>query len=224
VTETCRARWLLLALLTATACSSAFGCSKKVEAPSAAERQLATSVGIEARVVVAARGAGEHLRRLQGFDSERGRTPGRGLTIDVPSASAQTVARELRRTAGRGYVVFISEQSFGIGDKPDSVSIVKTADPMEVVRLMGTDGANYDLDNAAVIARLRQWDTRYGLILTGAGPDWMQADFRHPPRDMRAFAQEVYRLCPDVVDQGTESVEALAAEMTRTNSVYLWWD
>ena len=39
-----------------------------------------------------------------------------------------------------------------------------------------------------------------------------------------AFAREVYAFCPDVVDQGTETVEALAAEMKQENTVYLWWD
>jgi hypothetical protein len=41
---------------------------------------------------------------------------------------------------------------------------------------------------------------------------------------MVAFAREVYAFCPDVVDQGTGAVEALAAEMSRTNTLYLWWD
>jgi hypothetical protein len=41
---------------------------------------------------------------------------------------------------------------------------------------------------------------------------------------MLEFAKEVYQFCPDVVDQGTETVEALASERKRTNRVYLWWD
>jgi len=41
---------------------------------------------------------------------------------------------------------------------------------------------------------------------------------------MRAFAEEVYQFCPDVVDQGAGSIDALAEEMKRTNALFLWWD
>jgi hypothetical protein len=41
---------------------------------------------------------------------------------------------------------------------------------------------------------------------------------------MLAFAREVYQFCRDVVEQGTETVEKLAAEMKRSNRMYLWWD
>ena len=56
----------------------------------------------------------------------------------------------------------------------------------------------------------------------GAGLDWMEARFVNPPKDFTLFAKEVYDFCPDVVDQGTETVDALAKEMQRTNTLYLW--
>ncbi len=54
--------------------------------------------------------------------------------------------------------------------------------------------------------------------------DWLQAEFVTPPSDWNSFAQEVYEFCPDVVDQGTGSVEALSLELQQMNGVYLWWD
>ena len=41
---------------------------------------------------------------------------------------------------------------------------------------------------------------------------------------MKAFANEVYEFCPDIVDQGVGDVEKLAAGIAATKEVYLWWD
>ena len=101
---------------------------------------------------------------------------------------------------------------------------MKADDPYVILRAVGTNGWNYDVGPDKVVARLKEWDQRYGLVFRGIGPDWAEAEFKTQPRDMLAFAREVYAFCPDVVDQGTETVEALADEMKRDNVVYLWWD
>jgi hypothetical protein len=75
-----------------------------------------------------------------------------------------------------------------------------------------------------VLARVKKWDERYGLDIQAAGHDWMEARFKRPPPDMDIFASEVHKFCPDVVDQGTGSVQELAREMKQINGVYLWWD
>ncbi len=63
-----------------------------------------------------------------------------------------------------------------------------------------------------------------GLTVIGAGLDWTEARITRPPADMLPFARAVYQFSPDVVDQGTGSVEELAKEMRRSGTVYLWWD
>ena len=75
-----------------------------------------------------------------------------------------------------------------------------------------------------MIERLKKWDAEYGLVLRGVGFDWVEAEFKKQPADMRAFAEEVFKFCPDVVTQGTETVERLADEMQRENTLYLWWE
>ena len=44
------------------------------------------------------------------------------------------------------------------------------------------------------------------------------------PEDLAAFADEVYDFCPDIVEQGCDSVEALAEAIAETSTVFLWWD
>jgi hypothetical protein len=167
---------------------------------------------------------GRNLRQLEGTDFGGARIKAPGVTIDVPHDHALAVVRRLQESAPSGHFAFISERHFGFGANPDQVSVMKAADPYEVLRTMGTNGWNYDIGPEMVIARLKEWEGRFGLVFRGIALDWVEAEFETQPKDMLAFAKEVYRFCPDVVDQGTETVEALAADMKRTNSLYLWWD
>jgi hypothetical protein len=101
---------------------------------------------------------------------------------------------------------------------------MKTTNPYDYLAVVRTDGINYDLEHAQVLARYREWADRFGLSLVGAGQDWLEAEFSSQPSDWLAFAREVYEFCPDVVEQGTNDVETLAQEMRSTNTLYLWWD
>jgi Domain of unknown function (DUF4253) len=40
----------------------------------------------------------------------------------------------------------------------------------------------------------------------------------------KKLAAEVYELCPDVVDQGTMTVEVLEEENKASGRIFLWWD
>ena len=50
--------------------------------------------------------------------------------------------------------------------------------------------------------------------------------FRRPlsRADAAVLARRMYRFCPDIVDQGTGTVAALAKELEQTNELFLWWD
>ena len=66
---------------------------------------------------------------------------------------------------------------------------------------------------------------RNALCLTAAADfDFVEAVFVKQPAGMDAFAREVYEFCPDVVEQGVGTVKALADEMRRSGTLYLWWD
>ena len=87
-----------------------------------------------------------------------------------------------------------------------------------------TDGINYNIDNDSLLDLIRVFDKKYALQLTGAGGDWCEFSIDHPPTDWMTLAKEAYKVCPDIVDQGTGTVEKLADEMKRTKRLYFWWD
>lgn len=145
------------------------------------------------------------------------------LVFGLPKKDATKLTDEMRTwVKAKGYIMFTSHDSFGRGN--DSIAILKTKDQFDILRTIGTAGPNYDLDNNAIIATLYKWNLKYPFTITGAGPDWVAAEFIKQPADMQAFAKEIYPFCPDIVDQGSGDVEALAKEMKDNNMLYLWWD
>lgn len=77
------------------------------------------------------------------------------------------------------------------------------------------------------IAALRNWHEAYGLELVGINGDRMDTRVTKPPvhrAEALSVATEIYRYCPDIVDQGTETLSALAATMVTGRWWNFWWD
>ncbi len=122
----------------------------------------------------------------------------------------------------QGYLIFRSEQNYG--SVPDAVTVIKGTSQYDVLAMQKTEGTNYKLSTAAIVKWLKARQKRCPFVITGAGPDWVQARFIKPPKDMNAFASEVSAFAPDVVSQGAKSVTKLAQQMKQSNSFYLWWE
>jgi hypothetical protein len=86
------------------------------------------------------------------------------------------------------------------------------------------DGINYDIDNHLVIRWMKRLDRDQPFLMTGCGRDFLSGRFVSKLPDADAMAKRMYAFCPDIVDQGTGSVEALAKELRKTNELYFWWD
>lgn len=87
-----------------------------------------------------------------------------------------------------------------------------------------TNGSNYSIETKDIIQKYRKWDNEFGVTPIGIGFDFCECLIIKKNIDFKKLADEVYEFCPDVVDQGTDTVEALAEEMKRTGTIYLWWD
>ena len=215
-------RRALLAL--AASLTSLPACSQEPRALTSAGQELLREVGFDHPTVVASIAAvGGPVHRLMALSDEGEAVPAPGVTVELPEDRVSSELARLREALGPlGFGVYQAEQHFGF--EPDRLAIVTGTDPYEFLRIVRIDGINYDLEHEAVVAKLREWDSRYGLDYLGAGLDWVNARFKTLPSDMAPFAQEVYAFCPDVVDQGTETVERLADEMRRSGTLYCWWD
>jgi hypothetical protein len=124
----------------------------------------------------------------------------------------------------KGYSIFLLENNFGLSNRPDYIGVLKTTDKYTVLKQIATDGINYDINNDSLITIIRQFDKKYALELIGASGDWCEFIIHHEPEDWIQFAKEVYKVCPDAVDQGAGTIQALADEMRKTKRLYFWWD
>jgi hypothetical protein len=191
--------------------------------PSAAERALAAQVGLSdsALAIIRATASGP-LGELHPLDSNGSELPARGVSFALPQRRVPGTIARLHERLGAGYLVFQADRGYGI--TPDSIGIIASTDPFDILRVRSTDGINYDITNDSVLALARVWNDQFGLEFTGAAQDWFEARLMRPPADYLAFANALYAICPDIVDQGTNTVAALADEMRRTNVLFCWWD
>jgi len=76
-------------------------------------------------------------------------------------------------------------------------------------------------------AVLREWNRRYGAELVAMTGDILELSVARPPTTDEAalaLAREQYSYAPDIVQQGVEDVETLAALLKNGHAWYFWWD
>jgi hypothetical protein len=124
----------------------------------------------------------------------------------------------------KGYSIFLLENNFSINNELDNIGILKTTDKYKILKQIETDGINWEITNDSLLSLIKNFDNKYSLELIGASGDWCEFLIHNEPKNWTQLAKEVYKVCPDVVDQGTGTVEALAVEMKKTKRLYFWWD
>jgi hypothetical protein len=76
-------------------------------------------------------------------------------------------------------------------------------------------------------AVFKYWEEKYGATLACVSSDVIELQVARPPQtreDALALAREQYIFCTDIVEQGTGTVEALAATLLNGRVWYFWWD
>lgn len=147
----------------------------------------------------------------------------KGLVLQESKEKAEKMVQKLRSVLNnKGYQIYRSEMNFGYS--PDKITILKTKDKYDLLRFEGTNGINYNLYIEDIIDQLKVWDSLYVLDIIAVGFDFIEADIRKLPKDMSGFCHDLYTFCPDIVEQGTGSIEALKSEISLTKKLFLWWD
>lgn len=108
-----------------------------------------------------------------------------------------------------------------------TLAVVRADAPWQVPLALQFGGWN-DSPMPEEQARLmRSWEARFGAEVVGVANDFVELRVSRPPTDRAAalrLAVEHYAFCTDVVEQGTESVEALAATLLNAPVWFFWWD
>lgn len=146
-----------------------------------------------------------------------------GLSFNVSEEMSNSILADLHeKLKNRGYIIYVSEGNLGYS--PDEMTVLKTDDMFDALRFEGTNGVNHDIFTEDIIEKLTLWNNQFGLDIFAASFDLVQARYLTLPPLLDAHAKETYEFCPDVVDQGTGSVEALQQQIEQSRQLYLWWD
>lgn len=191
---------------------------------SPAAEELARTINFDRRVLLIVREESQdRISRLIGFDDDGYQIVAPGIAVSVPEDRSDRILESLRhKLRPLKYMPFVVEMNEGL--KIDKIGVLKGTDQYAILRIMHTDGEDYEIANEDVIDRLMEWQKTSPFDIIGAGSDWVEIEFKTLPKDLNAFADEVYDFCPDTVDQGPASIEGLIKEIRRTNRLFLWWD
>jgi len=166
--------------------------------------------------------SGESIHRLIGYDEKGYQIVADGIYVPVPEDKTESILGSLRKKlAPLRYMAFIVELNAAI--KTDKIGVLKGTDQYDILRIMHTNGDDFDISNEDVIEQLKEWEKAYPFVIIGAENDWVEIEFKTLPKDLKSFAEEVYDFCPDAVDQGGSPAE-LANEIQQTKRLFLWWD
>jgi hypothetical protein len=144
-----------------------------------------------------------------------------GICVEAKQEEAEPLVLKLREELkSTDYLAFICDSDH------EKIAIIPGSDQFDILKLRQTNGDNYDISNERVISILKEWYRRYPYIIIGADYDWVEANFEVFPegKALKAFATEIYKFCPDIVEQGSGSINGLIEEMKETRKLYLWWD
>lgn len=147
------------------------------------------------------------------------------IYFDCPDKQSEAVLAKIQpQVAALKCTLVRCGMSHGIGGNPDVLALVAVDSPWPVMWIFGTNGINHDHDTADVVKWMQQFAKDNDVTFDTVGFDLCGGRFNKPPKDYAALAKKIYEFCPDVVDQGTGSVEKLADEMKRTGRFFFWWD
>jgi hypothetical protein len=176
-----------------------------------------------------ARHAGTPVRPYSTFDFGRARYAGAAsAVVRGDAAEVESRLRRLRGDLPPGWIAYLGTSNFlGEGKWPEGsieLVIAPGSGQLDILRIARTDAVNYDLRTEALVRALSAWDRSWGIDILRAETDTIEFALTRMPDDLAAFAREVYALCPDVVDQGAGTIEALQQEIAARRRVFLWWD
>jgi len=159
----------------------------------------------------------------ENMKGEKGFEAGKLAGFSVHTKRTEDLITSYRASLrAKGYLIFRSHR--GYGNLRDIVTIVKGRNSYDILTVQGTEAPNYQLSTKAIIVWLKERQKNASFVVTGAGPDWLEAQFIKPPKNMTAFAKKAITFAPDILEHGPGTADKLAERMTKTNGFFLVWD
>jgi len=108
-----------------------------------------------------------------------------------------------------------------------AILLVPAVESWHVPCVLGYGNWNECPTPAEHSAILKRWQERHGATLVTMTQDTIELVVERPVQsreDALGLAREQYIYCPDIVQQGTETIERLAASLVEATAWFFWWD
>ena len=94
----------------------------------------------------------------------------------------------------------------------------------ELIKFVRTEPVNYDLTNEDVINWFKTKRSEFEFDIIVADVDRIEIKILTKPDSYSNLAKDIYKFCPDVIDQGYSNMEELIKFLNKTNRMWFWWD
>lgn len=185
--------------------------------PSSAQTEL-----IDRAAAALGQVAGAEVRPFSTMDFGREQNP-KGRSVLVPVDAAEQLLDSVRKQLPPGTLAFVGLEEGPAGPHAELV-VAEGSSQFDILRIAATDAINYGFSTEDLIRELQSWDAEYGIDIWQAATDTIQLRLRTLPTDLPAFAERVYKFCPDIVDQGVDDVRLLELAIAESHGLFLWWD
>lgn len=111
------------------------------------------------------------------------------------------------------------EQETGV-----EIVILATNDKFNILRASKSNGINFGISNETLIQKLMLWDKHYNIDIWQAETDTVQLKLTRLPENLDVFVKDLYKFCPDIVDQGSGNFNEIIDYLKNDHAIYLWWD
>lgn len=104
---------------------------------------------------------------------------------------------------------------------------VPVNEPWKVFAWIPFGGWNECPDTEDMMAICKYWYDKYKAVPAVISSDELQIYVASPVNNIDTalkIAEEQYAFCNDIVDQGVETIKALASTLINSNVWYFWWD
>ena len=144
----------------------------------------------------------------------------------IKEAKANSIFKKYHKSVlDTGNYLFLTNMDFDDSyNTYYDIVIINCSDQFELIKLIGTNGVNYDVYNVDIVAQMKEWHKKVDFTIDVVDVSRIHAYMDKTPKNIKQFTKEVYKFCPDVIDQGYSSMDEMILDYKQNKYFWLWWD
>lgn len=120
-----------------------------------------------------------------------------------------------------GYFLVECSGSFSL---PQKLALLPSPRWQDALALFQTNGINYDVASQNIIDWFEEWESVNPVRILALRHDVVSGKLLNKVKKPKTYAKSMFELCPDTVEQGLGTLDALVEELKKNGCFYLWWD